>query len=372
MTEGDSITVAKIVPSNRGRAIGLVLGSAISIALISFQHHALYHARLYVDVARVMATHDARKGIKKLEEFGRQFQADRFIEKSHMLVVPAKLRLCGAAELKDKTLIEQAVAELNRQLDRQRQTVDGRRNEIISPSGLVYPFTWNIEWAIRAAIVCEKWDEATQLADVGLKKAEEFWHDMGGTPMDPAQVMNPNSKATVADLKNIERHLLACRAWAHARTERYEFALKDIQTLIDEPRDWQTPATYIVPETLLLKAAVEYRLGQIELSAETYSEAKRSQMEPIEFGPTKSLQIPHEWRLRAGLFKSIEKSWDVFREVKFGIPHWWANSIPQESSPIPQEFSYTTATISLRDNPDDLVDEMIRVRQIQLERDTSQ
>ncbi|MEI8019162.1 MAG: hypothetical protein WCH39_13245 [Schlesneria sp.] len=362
MTECDSITVAKIVPSNKGRVIGLVLGSAISIALISFQHHELYHARLYVDVARVMATHDARKGVERLEEFGRRFTADRFIEKSHMLVVPAKLRMSGAAALKDKKLLEQAAAELSAQLGRLQQTVDGRRNEIVSPSGLIYPFSWDSQGTIRTAIVCEKWDEANQLADTGLKKAEEFWQDIGGTPMDPAQVMNPNSKVTVADLKNIERNFLACRAWVRARTESYEFALKDIQKLLDEPLDWQTPQTYIVPEILLLRAAVQYQLGQTELSAETYADAIRSTIEPVEFGPAKTLQIPHGWRLKVERFMSVETSWDLFRAGNFGIPNWWA-------SPKPKNFFHMTTTLTLRDNHYDLVDEMIRARQIQIDRE---
>ncbi len=360
MTECDSI----MAPSHRGRTIGFVIGSAVSIALISLQHHALYHARLYVDVARVMATHDARKGVERLEEFGRQFTADRFIEKSYMLVVPAKLRMSGAAALKDKKLLEQAVADLSTQLDRQRQTVDGRRNQTISPSGLIYPFSGDSQGMIRAAIVCEKWDEANQLADAGLKKAEEFWHDMGGTPSDPAQVMNPNSKVTVANLKNIERNILACRAWVKARTERYEFALKDIQKLLDEPLVWQTPETYIVPEILLLRAAVEYQLGQTETSAETYSDAIRSTIEPVEFGPEKSLQIPHGWRLKVEHFMSIETSWDLFRAGNFGIPNWWA-------SPKPKNFFHMTTTLTLRDNQYDLVDEMIRAHQIQVDRDVS-
>ena len=364
MTERDSLEVAKILPSHKGRVLGFVIGCAVSIALISFQHHALYHARLFVDVARVMATHDARTGVERLEEFGRQFRADRFIEKSHMLVVPTKLRMSGAAVLKDKTLLERAVVELSTQLDRQQQTVDGRRNQIISPSGLIFPFSWDTQAAIRVAIVCEKWDEANQLADVGLKKADDFWHDMGGTPRDPKQLMNPNSKVTVADLKNIERNVLACRAWVQARTERHEFALKDIQTLLDEPLDWQTPEAYIVPEILLLRAAVEYQLGQTKKSAETYADAIRSTIEPVEFGPEKSLQIPHGWRLKAEHFMSVETSWDLFRAVNFGIPNWWA-------SPKPKRFFHMTTTLTFRDNQYDLVDEMIRAHQIQIDRDVS-
>lgn len=312
-----------------GWLAGFVLGGVISLAVVVWLSWATAHSRSFVPSARALARNDLAGSVGLIATFNENFQANRLIEQPSMRLASTIMAFFAAITAGDKAGIRTSAESLVR-VDIEQEQTDAQAKWYETQRGVSYPLMkpgnrLRYTWLLRSACLTGEWQQAVQLGREGLNAADSFWARVGGVPADTSRPFF-QSAVTPNAVKASERSMRACLAWALAQEQEFDAALAEINTLLAEPLAWQDTYFYVRPEIVFLRAAIEWKQGQLETARQSFQEAQQLYLTPVVFdaGRTQTGASPQlaqpRWNTISGVrATTVWESWQLLRAKEFGF-----------------------------------------------------
>lgn len=254
-----------------GSLVGIGVGIWLSWAVCSWLHRATFNSRGFLPVVRAIATGDAALAARRCREFEDGIVPDRLLERPDLKNGLPVLTLLASVAARDETAIRAAVDRLVCRDDGGSDRTDGfpaTRDGAVHPSGTLshHPI------CINASCVAGDWDTAIRLSDTFLTACDAFWHRIGGVPADLGT--ETFDSMTAGEVRAEEQNSRLKLAWALAGSGDFARSRNELLALVDEPLPRRNPWFQYRPESLVVLAAVESRLGDAAAAKDRLEQAE--------------------------------------------------------------------------------------------------